>query len=332
MAEPLSESRVARRLRFRDLQVFFAIVECGSMAKAAARLEMTQPAVSEIVAALESAFAAQLFDRSSRGVEPTIYGRALLKRGLAAFDELKQGIRDIQFLADPATGEVSFACVDSISATILPTVKSFCLEFPRVALRVDNVAMPTGDLRELQARKVDFVLTRLSVPNPFGDDMNTEILLDDPPVVAAGANSPWARRRKIDLSELVDEPWICTPRDTLTTMLIEEIFRASGLPVPRARVTTYSVLLRTHLLARGNFLAALPRSMLRLNAEGIDLRELPVKLPRRSFPIVIVTLKNRVLSAAAQLFLERLRAFARSNFPEEGSGRAVSDPAASRRR
>jgi len=106
-------------------------------------------------------------------------------------------------------------------------------------------------------------------------------------------------------------------------MLIEEMFRASNLPIPRTRVTTYSVLVRAHLLARGNFLAALPRSMLRLNADGIGLRELPVKLPDRSFPIVIVTLKNRVLSAAAELFLERLRAFVKSNFPVQGSGRAL---------
>ncbi|HYA46761.1 MAG TPA: LysR family transcriptional regulator [Burkholderiales bacterium] len=331
MSETLSESRVARRLRFRDLQVFFAIVECGSMAKAAARLKMTQPAVSEIVAALESAFAAQLFDRSPRGVEATIYGRALLKRGLAAFDELKQGIRDIEFLADPTTGEVRLGCTDAISATILPAVQNFCIEFPRIALRVDTLAIPTGDLPELQARKVDFVLTRLSSPNQFGDELNMEILVDDPPVVVAGANSPWARRRKIDLSELVDEPWTCTPRDTLTTMLIEEMFRASNLPVPRTRVTTYSVLLRTHLLARGNFLAALPRSMLRLNTEGIGLRELPVELPRRSFPIIIVTLKNRVLSAAAELFLERLRAFVRSNFPGERAGRGMSESVGSRR-
>jgi DNA-binding transcriptional LysR family regulator len=323
MTEPLSESRVARRLRFRDLQVFFAIVECGSMAKAAARLEMTQPAVSEIVAALEDAFAAQLFDRSTRGVEPTIYGHALLKRGLAAFDELKQGIRDIKFLADPTTGEVRLGCSEAVSATILPAIQDFCLEFPRIALRIDNVATATGDLPELQARKLDFVLMRLSAPNQFGDDMNVEILLDDPAVVVAGANSPWARRRKIDPSELVDEPWICTPRGTLTTILMEEMFRASNLPVPNIRVTTYSLLLRTHLLARSNFLALMPQSMLRLSVEGIGLKELPVKLPGRSFPIVIVTLKNRVLSAAAELFLERLRAFVRSSFPSQGSGRAV---------
>jgi DNA-binding transcriptional LysR family regulator len=85
-------------LRFRDLQVFFAVAECGGMAKAAAQLGVTQPAVSETIAGIESAFGVRLFDRVPQEVELTIYGHALLTRGLAAFDEPKQGMRDIEFL------------------------------------------------------------------------------------------------------------------------------------------------------------------------------------------------------------------------------------------
>jgi DNA-binding transcriptional LysR family regulator len=95
------EDRVGRRLKFRDLQVLFAVVQAGSMAKAATKLGLTQPAVSDIIAGLEQMFAVRLFDRNPRGVELTIYGRALLKRGRAAFDELRQGIKDIDFLSDP---------------------------------------------------------------------------------------------------------------------------------------------------------------------------------------------------------------------------------------
>lgn len=319
MSKTSPESRIARRLRFRDLQVFFAVVDCGSMAKAAARLEMTQPAVSEIVAALESAFAVRLFDRSPHGVEPTIYGRALLKRGLAAFDEMKQGMRDIAFLADPAVGEVRIGCPDSISAAILaPLVREFCLEYPRIALRIDQVPTPTAELPDLHSRKLDLVVARLSVPHQFGDDMNVEVLFDDQAVVAAGANSVWARRRKIDLSELIDEPWIATPRETLPTMLIEQAFQAANLPAPKIRVTTFSVQLRTHLLVTGNFLSAMPGSMLRLNADSIGLRALPVKLPIHSFPVAIVTLKNRTLSPVVELFLERLRTFVKSSGLSQG--------------
>ena len=98
------ESRIGRRLRLRDLHILIAVVQWGSMAKAASHLAMSQPAVSEAIASLEDALRVRLLDRSSRGIEPTIYAHALLKRGTAVFDELRQGIRDIEFLADPTSG------------------------------------------------------------------------------------------------------------------------------------------------------------------------------------------------------------------------------------
>jgi len=87
------ESRIGRRLRLRDLHVFYTVVQHGSMAKAAVQLGVSQPAVSEVIADLEHALGVRLLDRSSQGVEPTMYGDALLKRSIAVFDELKQGIR-----------------------------------------------------------------------------------------------------------------------------------------------------------------------------------------------------------------------------------------------
>src|SRR6266513_1193440 len=84
------DSRIGRRLRLRDLHIFFAVVQSGSMAKAATRLRVTQPAVSKAISDLEAALGVRLFDRSTQGVEPTMYGGALLKCGAAVFDELRQ--------------------------------------------------------------------------------------------------------------------------------------------------------------------------------------------------------------------------------------------------
>ena len=100
------EGYIGRRIRLRDLFVFFTVTQRGSMAKAAAELGITQPAVSRVIAQLEHALGARLLDRGSQGVEATMFGRALLKRSGVAFDELKQAIRDIEFLANPNVGEV----------------------------------------------------------------------------------------------------------------------------------------------------------------------------------------------------------------------------------
>jgi DNA-binding transcriptional LysR family regulator len=308
MATPIQ--RVGRRLRFRDLEVFSAVVECGSMAKAAAQLGVTQPAVSEIVASLESAFRVRLLDRSPQGVAPTIYGQALLKRGLAALDELKQGLRDISFLSDPSGGEVRVGWPESFTEVLSGMVREFCLEHPGIALRIDHLP-PTSELPELHARKLDIALGR-SLPEPFGSDLNVEILFDDPAVIAAGANSRWARKRRIELADLLDAAWVATPRETLTTRLLEQAFRDQGLPAPKLRVTTFSVQLRARLLVEGGFLACLPRSLLQVKVDGVRLRALPIDLPPHSFPVAIVTVKNRTLTPVVELFLERLRAFVKS--------------------
>ncbi|HEV8110994.1 MAG TPA: LysR family transcriptional regulator [Burkholderiales bacterium] len=303
--------RVGRRLRFRDLEVFSAVVECGSMAKAAVQLGVTQPAVSEIVASLESAFRVRLLDRSPQGVASTIYGQALLKRGLAALDELKQGLRDISFLTDPSGGEVRVGWPESFTEVLSGMVRAFCLEHPGIALRIDHLPAPASELPELHARKLDIALAR-SLPEQFGSDLNVEVLFDDPAVIAAGANSRWARKRRIELADLVDAAWVATPRETLTTRLLEQAFRDKGLPAPKLRVMTFSVQLRARLLVEGEFLACLPRSLLLVKVDGVGLRALPIGLPPHTFPVAIVTVKNRTLTPVVELFLERLRAFVKS--------------------
>jgi len=316
MAKAISQSRVSRRLRFRDLEVLFAVVQCGSMAKAASELGVTQPAVSEVIAELEQTFAVRLFDRSPQGVVPTIYGRALHRRGLAAFDELKQGIRDIEFLADPTKGDVRIGCPDSIAGAILaPMVQKFCGDYPGVALTIDPVPTPTLEVPELHARKLDLVVARLDrsyMDDPLGGGLNIEILFDDEAVIAAGANSRWVRRRKIDLADLLDANWVGTSRQTFTTMLLEQSFQENNLPLPKMRVMTFSVQVRAHLLATGDFVSAMPKSMLRLNPECRGLKQLPIKLGRRNFPVAIVTLKDRTLSPPVELFLGSLRTYVKS--------------------
>src|SRR4051812_23797200 len=93
--------RIGRRVRLRDLHILFAVVQLGSMGKAGLHLGMTQSAVSQAMAALEHAVGVPLLDRTSRGVELTVYGTALMQRAQAAFDELRSGIKDIESLTDP---------------------------------------------------------------------------------------------------------------------------------------------------------------------------------------------------------------------------------------
>src|SRR5689334_3072767 len=116
------QSYIGRRVRLRDLHVLMTAVSCGSMAKAATQLGVTQSAVSQIIADIEQAVGVKLLERSRQGVAPTVYGGALLARGKAAFDELRQGFREIEFLSDPTAGEIRVGSPEAIAVAILPAV------------------------------------------------------------------------------------------------------------------------------------------------------------------------------------------------------------------
>jgi DNA-binding transcriptional LysR family regulator len=308
------ESRIGRRLRLRDLHVFFAVAQAGAMAKAAAQLGITQPSVSKAVGDLEAALGVRLFDRSPQGVEPTIYGSALLKCGTAVFDELRLGIRNIEFLSDPTVGELRIGSSESLCAAILsPIIHQFLQQYPGVVLEVDTThsGMFASKLRE---RSLDLALTQLSGPahNDTFEDLNLETLLDDRLIIATGMNSRWARRRKIDLAELADEPWILAAPDTWNYKIIEEAFRSRGLAMPKVSVKTVSVHIRTSLLSTGQFIAVFPRSVLHLYGDRFALKVLPIDLPIRPWPAVLATLKNRTVSPVVERFIECAREVAKS--------------------
>src|SRR5262249_17581436 len=141
--------------------------------------------------------------------------------------------------------------------------------------------------------------------------MALEVLVDDLNVVVAGAPNSWGRRRQITLSDLVNEPWALPSPDGVIGSTIMEAFRRSGLNYPRATVVTYFAHLRLSLCATGRFLTIHPTSLLRFPSTPLDLKVLPVDLPRAREPIGIVTLKNRTLSPVAKLFIDAAREVAK---------------------
>jgi DNA-binding transcriptional LysR family regulator len=307
--------RIGRRLALRDLHVFFTVVQLGSMAKAARQLNVTQPAVSKAIADLEHTLGVRILDRRPRGVEPTVYGRALLKRSAAAFDELRQSIRDIDFLADPTVGEVQIGCLGTLMEVLLqPVILSFSRQYPGVVLRVED-STPALELAALRDRRLDFVVRRMSrslADEPASEELDAELLFQDELVVVAGPNSRLASRRKIDLAELVSEPWILSEPRSWNYAEIASAFRTRDLGMPKLRLETLSTPLRLGLVAAGPYIATFPRSVLQLYADRYSLKALPIDCCFRPWPVAIVTLKNRTLSPVVARFIECTRQVARS--------------------
>jgi len=304
--------RIGRRVRLRDLHIVLAVAEAGSMAKASIRLSISHPVVSKAISELEQTLGVSLFDRSAQGVVPTPYGRALLDAAVIVFDEMRQGIKRIEFLADPTSGELAIGCPEIILAGVLPAIsEDFLEQHPRVQLRVIHADTGLMQFEQLRKHNVELLIGRM--PRPFvEDDLVSEPLFDEPFVAVAGKDSEWARRRRIELAELAKEAWVLPPPDSVPGVLIAEIFREHGLQPPRAGIVTLSVQLTSTMIATGRFVGMLPGSVARFSAGRVGLKILPVKVPTVLASVNVITVKNRTPSPLAQQFINSARAVAKS--------------------
>jgi len=147
------------------------------------------------------------------------------------------------------------------------------------------------------------------VISQIDDELNTEMLFEESVSIVVGANNRWANRRKVALADLIDEPWIFGDPGNATQSAVSAAFRASGLSMPKIGAVTQSMNLRMAMLASGNYISAIPHSLLRYCADRWALKIVPVNIGVK-YPVGILTLKNRTLSRATELFIENARAIA----------------------
>jgi DNA-binding transcriptional LysR family regulator len=299
--------RIGRRLKLQDLHVLMAVVHAGTMSKAARTLNTSQPAISRSIAELEKALGVRLLDRSRQGIELTEYGRALIDCGLTVFDDLRRGIKNIEFLADPTAGEVRIGTIHALAPTfVAAAIEQLSLRYPRIVFHL--VAAELKELySELNARNVDLLIVQkfdLISDRQF----DFEPLYNSSYVVVAGAKSPWARRRGLHLAELMNESWVLPPPDSIFGAIIARALGAKGVDYPRATIFSTHADMRMALLASGRFLSIFTTAVLGFPGKTSELRVLPIELPISApAPVGVVTLKNRSLSPVAQLFVKHVR-------------------------
>ena len=298
--------RIGRRMKLHDLHVLMAVVQAGSMSKAAQLLNTTQPAISRSIADLEHTIGVRLLDRGRQGVEPTEYGRALLDGGVAMFDDLRQAVKSIEFLTDPTVGEVRIGTHDPIIVGVLPAVfDRLHRKYPGISIHVtpivaERTAIPR--LARAQARSLSRAHDATDrgghscgnpVSRPHQCRGGTEKQMGPPTqsrVVRTG-------RRALGLP----------PPDSTIGSLVADAFRARGMKFPPKGVAWGSASLICALLPRGPFLGTLPASLLRFGANLPRLKVLPVDLPIPPWPVGIMTLKNRTLTPVVKLFIDCAR-------------------------
>lgn len=305
------KDRVSRRLKLQELRVLMTVAETGSMRKAAAVLNTTQPSVSRTVAELEETLGLPLFERDARGVELTQYGRALLEGSVEMFDNLRQVVQRIEFLADPQAGDVRIACGFHLAGSFVSSVVERVSErYPRIAFRILGLESNQDMYTELLARNVDLVVAR-SPDAELNDQVEFEYLYDDFNFVVAGAAHRLARRRRLSLVDLAAEAWVLPPPGAAPGKLFDDAFRARGGDPPRRAVTATQPDVRMRLLASGRFLTIFPTSVLAMSQKRSDIKVLPVTPALPHVRIGLGTLKHRMLNPVTELVIQHIRALAK---------------------
>jgi len=298
---------IGERIRLRELRILHQVVEAGSMAKAAQALSMTQPAVSQAIGNLEAALNLPVLERSPSGVVPTAFGAILLRRAREAREVLADGIREIEALADPGSGEVVVGASESYIAggALTATIAALRQRHPRIRIRVIESNTAAMDFTDLRDRRVDVMVGRGS-GDDTPDDIHQNRLLEEALLLVAGGHNAWAHAPTLRLADLAQKPWVLAPVGSAVYELVAAAHRAEGVPMNVPAVTTYSMMLRLQLLTSGEFVTAFPESLVRNCAPVWDIVVLPLRL-ETALPVSAYTLRRRAESRAIQAFIEAAR-------------------------
>lgn len=303
--------RLGRHLKLKDLHMLEALARLGSMARAAEDLAISQPAISKAMADLEQSLGVSLLDRNARGVALTDCGRVLVRRSRTVFDEIRQGLVEIEHLSDPTTGEVRIGTGEAMTAFVSAIVDRASHQYPKILYNV-LVNDVTSLIRGLRDRELDLVIARWPPSKPERD-LVADVLFRDRLLVMAGINHPLAKRRApLSLADLASERWALPPHDSFFGAMVVQAFRAEGLELPAAILTSISVQMRLNLLESGRFLTIHPNSLLQHPGNRGRFRALHVKLKDVAGPIASIRLRDRPMIGAVKIFAQMTHAVAKA--------------------
>jgi DNA-binding transcriptional LysR family regulator len=297
---------LTNHLTLRHLRMVVAIVEEGNLVRAARRLNMTQSAVTKALQEVEALTGAHLFDRTNRGVLPTLFGDTLAEHARLVLAQLQSAGEHLADLRDGKGGRVAIGTLLAASAELLPrAIAQLRRERPKLVVKVvegtSDVLIPA-----LRAGEIDLFIGRLSeraeTPN-----LKQEVLTRDFACVVVRRGHPLAGRASVSLAELARWEWILPPPETNMRRQIDITFLEEGLDPPAHAVDSVSLLTYRQLLLAADYLGVFPAQVARHEASLGGLVILPVSLRATAGLIGITTRANMRLSPAAEVFIQTLR-------------------------
>ena len=218
-----------------DLAIFVAVAEEGAATRAARRLGMTQPGVSQHLAKLEEELGKALFERRGKRLALSEFGSLFLGKARKLLDEAA-GLKNFGREPLAPTGTLRLGLTDASTQTIIPpALTKFRSRYPHVHLRLD--VDDSKDIEEgvLRGHYDLGVINAGARPHP---QLETEVLYHDRIDALVARRHPLAHRKRLTLEELAAQPLLVYPRRSRTRLIIDEAFHAAGI-IPREIIDVY---------------------------------------------------------------------------------------------
>ncbi|UXM95078.1 LysR family transcriptional regulator [Bartonella sp. HY329] len=296
----------ADRLTIRQLKLILAIYREGNLVRAAQSVHMTQSAVTKALREAEALCGVSLFNRTNRGVTPTLYGEAIVHHGRRILSELEAASAELDDLKHGNGGRIAIGTLLAAAADILPTTIALLRQRrPNIRVKVlegtNNQLMPA-----LRAGELDMVIGRLpEFRSRHG--MRQEYLMDDSARIIVRKGHPLTQYGALQLANLLKWPWILPGIETTLRRQIDDIFRDEGYEPPTNVVESVSLLTNRYLLTSGDYIGIWPDQVAKLEKQNGLIDILPLDLAHLNRPIGITTLIDGRETPASQMFLKILR-------------------------
>jgi len=286
----------------RHLRTMLAIIDEGSLSKAARKLNISQPALTKSIHRLEDHLGVRLFERDVSGMKPTLFAQSLEGYARAACIGMVEAERQIAALSRGTEGTITIAATPLIASELLPQVV-FRLSQERPKLKVRIVVQDKQLHTELLDGRFTLVIATLydEVPQ-YG--LVKQRLFDDRLVLVMRPEHPLAKLRKASAKDLVNQKWIFADADSWSQARLKLFFAQSGVPLPNPQVEARDTGFVKSLIMTSDFIGAIPRLGVEREIANGSLKAVEIDSPLMLRPVGLVRRENEPMLPVVNLIVQ----------------------------
>ncbi|MBP5857469.1 LysR family transcriptional regulator [Marivibrio halodurans] len=298
--------RALTRLKLRQLRLLVAVGKHGSIQNAARDLGVSQPAATKMIQDLEFDFEVKLFERTNRGVVPTVFGDTLIRHGKLIFTQVSNAAQELDDLSEGNSGRVVVGTLLAASPTLLPVaIEQVLKDRPKVAIKIvegtNEVLMPA-----LLSGEIDMIVGRLP-SHRHRAKIVQEKFFDERILAVAGPQHPLAERAGVTFEELTSHGWILPPVETTLRRQTDQFFVLQGQYVPTVAIESVSYLANRSLMRMHDFVGLMPAHVASLDIEKGLLARIDWEVPFGAGPVGVSHRGEQSLSPAGAAFRDALK-------------------------